>query len=251
MTVNLPDLGALVPRTAAALDRDGFACLEGAVSMDWVESARNHVRAHLDRHGQKFFSLIRPGDDAGSPFDRLVHDPAVVDLLRGLTSAACPRGLPESGDIYNVLRVIAGPGGTSGSCEFHFDASVVTLLVPIFMPDPAKGPSGELITFANRRPYRRFAIANLAEKALVQNRLAWRRTAQELPANDSNVRLLQPGNMYLFWGYRTYHGNLPCAPDTLRATLLLHYGDPHGNTPLMRSVKRLRRMVEVRRLRKA
>ncbi len=27
-----------------------------------------------------------------------------------------------------------------------------------------------------------------------------------------------------FWGYRTFHGNLRCAPDTVRATLLLHYG---------------------------
>ncbi|OJU83630.1 MAG: hypothetical protein BGO06_19030 [Shinella sp. 65-6] len=248
MSVSLPEIEPLIARTADQLDREGFVCLENAVPMEWLESARQHVRAHLDKHGEKFFSLIRPADEAGSPFDTLVHDPRVRALMRGLTQRVCPQGVVESEDIYNVLRVIAGPEGTDGACQFHYDASVVTILVPIFMPDPAKGPSGELVTLANRRPYRSSALVNLAEKALVQNRYAWRRTEQRIGDSGQYIQLLQPGNLYLFWGYRTYHGNLPCAPNSLRATLLLHYGNPHGNTALMRWVRDLRKSVEARRL---
>lgn len=246
--VHLPDLETLIPDTAQQLDRDGFVCIENAVSTDWIEGARRNIRARLDEHGEKFFSLIRPADESGSPYDQLAHDPQIHALMHGLTKIACPKGVVESEDVYNVVRVIAGPEGTSGSCEFHYDASVVTMLVPIFMPDPAKGPSGELVTLANRRPYRSSALTNLIEKTLVQNRFYWRHIRSRIGDAGEHVQFLKPGNLYLFWGYRTYHGNLPCAPNSLRATLLLHYGNPHGSTALMRSVRNARKVVETRRL---
>ena len=36
-----------------------------------------------------------------------------------------------------------------------------------------------------------------------------------------------PGNLYLFWGYRSVHTNEPCDPASIRATALFHYANPH------------------------
>jgi hypothetical protein len=41
-----------------------------------------------------------------------------------------------------------------------------------------------------------------------------------------------PGNLYLFWGYRSIHANEACDLDKLRATALFHFGDPHINSKL-------------------
>ena len=57
---------------------------------------------------------------------------------------------------------------------------------------------------------------------------------------------LKPGGAYMFWGYRTFHGNMPCGPDHLRATLILQYGDPHRGSPVL-SLLRLRRELRMRR----
>jgi len=34
--------------------------------------------------------------------------------------------------------------------------------------------------------------------------------------------LMKPGNVYLFWGYRSLHANLPVDPSYTRAPLLYH-----------------------------
>lgn len=252
MAINLPPLAELVPGTLAELNRSGFACVEKCISDDWLVRARADVTGNLAAHGNKFFSIIRPADRRGSAFDEFVHDPAVQGLMRELTARACPQGANDTESTYNVLRVIAGPQGDQGSHQYHFDASVVTILVPIFMPDAARGAGGELIAFPDFRPYRRSVLANLADKLRHQNRLAWKRVARRVDRDRAaHLRVLLPGNIYLFWGYRTLHGNLACAPHSLRATLLVHYGNPHGHSRLLDLIRRVRQRVEARRRRAA
>ena len=48
---------------------------------------------------------------------------------------------------------------------------------------------------------------------------------------------LKPGNLYLFWGYRSIHTNEPCDPDKTRATALFHYVDPHTDSRLKRALR--------------
>ncbi|PKB25051.1 hypothetical protein B0I00_0232 [Novosphingobium kunmingense] len=244
---NIPAIPVDADATAAQLQRDGFVRLEQAVPGEWLERARGHVRAHLERHGEKFFSLVDPAADASSPLAEIAHAPGVVALLEQVGRRLKPNATFDL-SVYNVLRVIAGPRGGDGSCQFHYDASVVTMLVPLFIPEGEPGAAGELLTFPAHRPYRRSVLGNLAEKALTQNRWAWRRTEAKARANlTAHMQVLKPGDLYLFEGYRTLHGNLPCAPGSLRATLLLHHGDPHGDSALLRAVRAGRRLIEARR----
>lgn len=232
----------------AELERTGFVCIEDAVRPEWLEAARAHVKGLLAAQGEKYFSIIRPADEEGSPAEALVRDPALTTLLRGATEAVCPKGVADYEEVYNVLRIIAGANGEAGSLSFHYDASVITALVPIFIPECGRRKSGELLVFPNRRPFRRSVAVNMAEKLALQNRLASRRAARRVERDlDRHIRDLVPGNMYLFWGYRTYHANLACAPNSLRATMLLHYGNPHGNAASLRAVRGARGMVEALR----
>lgn len=238
-------------QVAADLDRDGFVCLENVVDSEWLERARAAVKDHLSVYGEKYFSILRPGDEPDSPAQELVGDPQVEALLHGVTQAACPAGMVDEG-VYNVLRIIAGPDGGSGSLGFHYDASVVTMLVPLFIPENEPGKSGELVVFPNARPFRRSVAFNLVEKAFTQNRFFRKLTTSRFWRDpDRYTRVLKPGNVYLFWGYRTFHGNLPCAPNSLRATVLLHYGNPHGNNSALKAVRSTRKAIEQRRLSQA
>lgn len=156
----------------------------------------------------------------------------------GLASARSPRKIAEAEEIETCLRVLAGPERAATSFAFHYDATVNTMLVPLFIPEAGAGQSGELIVFPNWRPLRRSALMNIADKFIVQNPLYPKRMERKSKrAHEKYSVALKPGNVYLFWGYRTYHGNGPCAANTLRATLLVHYGDPHHGSPLIKAAK--------------
>ena len=121
--------------------------------------------------------------------------------------------------------------------------------MPTFIPQGEPGTSGELVIFPNRRGYGDTVFTNLVKKAVVQSPAYQRRIARRLRNGGSGeICLLEPGNLYLFWGYRTYHGNYWVAPNRLRATMLLHYGDPHGRSPVTRAVRNLRATREARRI---
>jgi hypothetical protein len=49
---------------------------------------------------------------------------------------------------------------------------------------------------------------------------------------------LEPGSLYLFWGYRSLHANEVCDVQNIRATALLHFGDPHAESRLRRMLGR-------------
>ena len=246
--ITLPPFEAVFPAVAEALDRDGFATIENVVALAWLDRARAQVEREVAVHGQKFFSLICPAQQPGSVFADVVGNPGLQQLLKRLVKHACPAAAIELGSPYNVLRVIAGKTGEDGAFQFHYDSSVITVVVPIVIPENPHGPAGQLAVFPNKRPIRRSVAVNVAEKALLQNRFAWRRAKDQVnSAPSAHLKQLIPGNIYLFWGYRTYHGNLPCGVEALRATLLLHLGDPHRNGLVSRAIRLARAKIEARR----
>ena len=243
----LPDAQFVVEE----LQSEGFVCLEGLIDERWLETARNDIVRLIESEGERYFSVIRPADTPGSPAQELVRDPRLVNLLRSATLSVCPRGVVDREEIYDVLRVVAGPRGAAGSLAFHYDASVITALVPLFIPAGDRMKSGELIVMPNRRPFRSQVLHNLVEKAALQNRFASKLATAAVTKDPKRyIRHLLPGNMYLFWGYRTLHANFPCEPNSLRATMLLHYGNPHGNSVLLNHIRNGRAAFERSRRRR-
>lgn len=212
---------------AAELDEKGFVCIENAIDPAWIERAQAYVHGLVAQKGKRYFALNWLSRDRGTPPQELTDDPQMRRLMTSLAQIGCPKAKLDE-EIYTGLRVVAGSTGDERSLLHHYDKHVITALAPILIPEGPKRRAGELLVFPNRRGYRRFTLFNIIEKAIVQSEWYRNRVTRKLAAVDvQNVKYLKPGNLYLFWGYRTYHSNFPVDGDMVRATMLLHYGDPH------------------------
>ncbi|NEU99850.1 hypothetical protein [Bradyrhizobium uaiense] len=220
---------------AAELDEKGFVCIENAIDPAWIDRAQGYVHGLVEQKGKRYFALNWLSRNRGTPPQELIGDPQMRRLLTRLAQIGCPKAKLDE-EIYTGLRVVAGRTGDERSLLYHYDKHVITALAPILIPEGPKRRAGELIVFPNRRGYRRFALFNIVEKAITQSNWYRNRVTRKLAAGDPpNIKYLKPGNLYLFWGYRTYHANFPVASDMVRATMLLHYGDPHPGSLILKA----------------
>jgi hypothetical protein len=225
---------------ADQLDETGVVCLENVVPAEWLADARASVEDRLSVHGERDHFIRSPEGEEHSATEAFINSPTVLSLLADIVSARFPQGPAELELTGSALRVIAGPRGEGDAFWFHYDASVVTMVVPIFMPDAERGNSGELVGLFNNRPFRRFVIANIVDKIVGQSRFYRRHILRRIDRADYLQRVdMEVGNIYMFWGYRSLHGNMPCESGALRATLLLHFGRPHGSSEALTAAVRL------------
>lgn len=226
---------------ANQLDNHGVVQLRDVISNEWLEALRVSVTDHIRNHGEGDFLIAQADQEIGSPAHQLASDPGLQQLF---TETAKLRG-PKTGAAQNIrcgIPVRAGTGLKARTNLFHYDVSVLTMLVPIFIPRAAVGSCGELAAFGNKRPFRRFVASHLVDLILTYTPLYRRRvTKAVLAAPEKHIVDFQPGDACVFWGYRTYHGNLPCAPGLLRATLVVQYGEVHSDSMALRVAWRFSR----------
>lgn len=228
---------------ADELDKRGVVCLENATPRDWLTKARAEVQELLRKHGEVDHFIRSPYGAEHTSAESFIASSKVRDLLEDVVRSRFPEEDAELEFTGSALRVIAGPRGEGDAYWFHYDASVVTMVVPICMPDTGRGTSGELVGFFNKRPFRRFVLVNIVDKVIGQSGFYRRRILRRLERNDDlQIVDMTPGNVYLFWGYRSLHGNMPCESGAVRATLLLHFGYPHSSSALDRA-KRVQRLM--------
>jgi len=227
-------------RIADQLDETGVVCIDDAVPAEWLAQARANVEDRLSIYGEHDHFIRSPEGEEHSAVEAFINSPSVLSLLADVVRARFPEGPADLELTGSALRVIAGPRGEGDAFWFHYDASVVTMVVPIFMPDAARGNSGELVGLFNKRPFRRFVLANIIDKVVGQSQFYRRHILRRLDRTDYLQRVdMEVGNLYLFWGYRSLHGNMPCESGALRATLLLHFGRPHGTSEALTTAVRL------------
>jgi hypothetical protein len=227
-------------RIAEQLDETGVVCLENAVAEEWLADARADVQDRLLSHGVHDHFIRSPHGEGHSAAEAFINNPSVLSLLTDVVRARFPEGPAELELTGSALRVIAGPRGEGDAYWFHYDASVVTVVVPIFLPTAERGNSGELVGLFNKRPFRRFVLANIIDKIVGQSQFYRRHILRRLDDTGYLQRVdMEVGNLYLFWGYRSLHGNMPCESGALRATLLLHFGRPHGSSDALTAAVRI------------
>jgi hypothetical protein len=228
-------------RIAHQLDETGVVCLENAVPPEWLAAAGAEVEDRLLTHGEHDHFIRSPQGEGHSAAEAFITSPSVLSLLGDIVRARFPEGPAADVELTgSALRVIAGPRGEGDAFWFHYDASVVTMVVPIFLPDAEPGNSGELVGLFNKRPFRRFVLTNIIDKAVGQSGFYRSRILRRLERADYLKKVdMEVGNLYLFWGYRSLHGNMPCESGALRATLLLHFGRPHGSSEALTAAVKL------------
>ena len=227
---------------AESMDRQGFGCLTDCLSESDLEQLRLRVSgAGLDPTGKYAVLQDRRTFDE-TALTKIPASPEFQHLCRQLLKLATRNATTEA-DHYQVVRCLNGEVGRKNSYIFHYDTYVLTVLIPIMIPQT--GERGDLVLFPNVRGVRRTYLHNLFDKFLVDNKLAqWAlRLAAKRKMCGAKAVAMKPGNIYLFWGYRTIHANEPCDPAQVRATALLHFGDPYRGSRTRSLLRRARRLA--------
>ncbi|WP_423836223.1 hypothetical protein [Stutzerimonas stutzeri] len=224
---------------ADEMNQTGSFCIANFLSPQQLSELQEQVRVDAQRHNGQYFAHHGGSEIESSLLGVLGASPEFRQLLASLYRTGAGKAA-FSDEILKVLRCVQGNSGRRESNCFHYDASLVTVLLPIEIPQNGTD-RGDLIMFPNLRRVRSNVLFNVVEKALLQNALS-----RKLIAAAIRHRLLKPvklqlvpGNLYLFWGYRTLHANEPCDPASRRATAIFHFGDPHAGSLATRLILKL------------
>ena len=222
-----------------AIDTEGFARLEGFVSKQELRPLTELATAAVSESLEGYAGYTGTEAFTQTVWGKIPECTAFKKFCRDLCSHETGCDFEGQG-FYQIFRCLRGRGGAHHSMRFHYDSYLLTVLLPVAIPE--RGARGNLLVFPSRRPVRRSYLRSLADKALVHSRRAqasFKRTAQSSGAVSIPM---VPGDAYLFWGYRSLHTNMGCDPGVLRATALLHYGDPHSGDLLRTGIRRIRKI---------
>jgi hypothetical protein len=219
------------------IEQSGYAVLAQYVTAEELDHLQRFVRDAVAAAGNEYTMLDGYAPIASTVLGKIADSPTLKHICMRAYEQATSRPAPYP-SYYQILRCLTGETSRKHSMVFHFDSYVLTLLLPIEVQ--AGEENGELILLPNFRPIRRWYVSNLIDKILLDNALTqWflRRMATRQPQRFVRITLT-PGDLYLFWGYRSIHTNAPCDIDKIRATALLHYADPHRESTLKKRLGR-------------
>lgn len=226
------------------IESQGYAVLENAVTAEGLAKFRHWIDEVSANTGKGYHAIFGDVDKIDhTPLAELRENADFRQLLRLMAEKSLGRALDQQ-NILAVLRCVQGESGKKKSNTFHYDASVITALLPIEIPQKGEA-RGDLILFPNLRPFRSSVVFNVLEKTLMQNGVSRTLLTQAVKRRlvKPMTLYLQPGNIYFFHGYRSFHANGPCDPAFRRATALFHFGDPHDGSVLTRSIVKVNRRL--------
>lgn len=220
---------------AAEIDQHGFTVIEHFISPEQLELGRAFVAQQAAIQGGEYFAIHGIEALGGSMIAGLALSTALKETMAALYRLQTGQEPAAAEQIFPVLRCLQGRSGLKQSHYYHFDATAVTALLPLFIPTVGTH-CGDLIIFPNVRRVRFNALRNVVEKAVLHNTASQKLVAFAVGRGWLRpIRLkLVPGNLYLFSGYRSLHANDECDPAMLRATALFHFGNPHHESLLAR-----------------
>jgi hypothetical protein len=201
-----------------AIESDGYAVLPDWASPSQLQSLQALVARTVAECGNDYVALSGRQPVQGTPLHEWGTSRDFIDLCRRIVAGVTGDRSSENG-MTQTLRWL-------------------TTIMPVCMP--TSGERGDLLMLPNRRPIRRTYFANLLDKVRVDNGWMQRRLRNRVARDDSAFTriAMQPGHMYLFWGYRSLHTNMPVSEDALRATAVFHYQNVHGSSSLASRLRR-------------
>jgi hypothetical protein len=226
---------------AQCINDVGFGMLTGVLSGADLQRLRETVLEVEETPQARYARLQEIDTWADTALDTLPRSMSFINLCKKICTLGTGNPSQDT-SLYQVFRCLQGDVAQKHSYLFHYDTYVLTVLVPIIIPE--EGMRGDLLLLPNRRPVRRTYLHNLIDKALLDNPLS----QQLLKLSAIRKRMgairvsLRPGNLYFFWGYRTIHANEPSDPNKIRATALIHFGDPYRGSPTRKFLRNIRRL---------
>jgi hypothetical protein len=214
----LTDYARLVRRLRIAIDETGLAVLEKFIHPDFLAELRSSVDQLTPScyEGERRKSLIG-SDLQNTGFYEVAFSDFVIHLANDILEVFNIR--IEAIDIHPAVSILIGEHGQDTVKGWHFDATYLSIAMPVVMPPPTGERDGKFRIWPN---VRRFS------QSPWRNRLYW-----NLAKIDYLRRMVKnyainfiPGNLYFFYGFRSYHGIDELDTNKLRANCLINFGGP-------------------------
>lgn len=223
--------------------QDGIVKIENFINDEELNLLRQFVDTKYKENNYNYFFL------AGDQFEKSFIDREnTLKKIERLIFELC-KNLSIKTDnqhTYKVLRVIDGKKSEKEAHNYHFDAHLITILLPIYIPKEFNGNNGDLVISPNFRNYTKSIIKNIFQKIFYQRFLSKLFFKKEYFRKKFNFKQLElkEGHIYLFNGFRSLHGNLGINVSNKRATLLVHYYDMFKESKLVQLNRKLRQFKE-------
>jgi len=230
----LTDPRSLARRVKPELDTRGFAMLPGFFTPAALEVMREtaYQRREYCVGSEKRKPLIG-AELQGTVFYQI----AKSDWVQALSNPILrPFGYQvDKDDVYPAVGILQGSNSQDAVYDFHFDATCLTLAVPVIMPDASRPLHGSFRIWPNVRQF---------STSWLKNKFYWRvmRTTWLRDRFRNFTVDFHPGNLYLFYGFRSWHGVDTLDETSLRVNCLINVGGPFFHQtkkkPLLRPSER-------------
>ena len=115
------------------ISNKGSACIANFLTSDQLKSLKESVRAEAEKHKGSYFAHHGGSEIESSLLGALGASPEFRNMLESVYQAGAGQAA-YSNEILKVLRCVQGTSGRRESNCFHYDASLVTALLPIEIP---------------------------------------------------------------------------------------------------------------------
>ena len=220
---------------------EGFVCIEDVLDKEILNEIKSEIKNYIkDKGNPNYLSISNPLKKDFKAFNNLQEKINLIDFTEKLTykylsyfmTPESVENILKKDELFSVLRYVSG---SKTSMAFHYDKTVITILVPILIPKSDIDKSGHLIAFPNSREIKKNSFFNFIDKIMLQNNITKKIFSFKKFSSDS-IKIMKEGNIYIMNGYKTIHGNYPVEKSQERITLLLHYGNPHVNSKLLKTI---------------
>ena len=219
------------------INTKGFVVIKNYITEKELATLRSFVSDKIKENQNQYFFLTSEGSEKTLLNDKNFFK-KIEDLLKK-TTEDFGIDIDKNEKLYKVLRVVTGKKSKKVSLDFHFDAHLLTLLVPIYIPNRKNSNNGNLIIIKNLRKLTKNIIINIMQKIFYQGSF-FKKIFINTGLVKKEVLNLVPGNVYMFNGFRTLHANHEINPDDVRATILIHYHDIFRDSYLVKKNRNLR-----------
>jgi hypothetical protein len=212
------DYSGLVRKVKRMLDDDGLAMLEDFIAPGFLAELQASITELIAKcyEGEKRRPLVG-SDLEGTIFWEVTFSEFLMRFVNDLLADF--RVNLEPGDVHPVLNILTGDKGQDAVEDWHFDATYLTIAMPIIMPLPTAQGDGKFRIWPNVRSFSQNGTLNKIYWNLAKIDLL-RRMTRNVAIN------LVPGNLYFFYGFRCYHGVDKLDASELRANCLMNFGGP-------------------------
>jgi len=209
---------ALVRRIRKQMDESGMAVLDGFLDPSFLEELRGNVDQLTPlcyQNGKRKYLI--GGDLANTGFWEVAFSDFLLklsnDLLKDFNIQV------ESGDIHPAMNILIGDNGQDTVHTWHFDATYLTIAMPVVMPAASSANDGKFRIWPNVRSFSQSDLMNKLYCNVAKTKV-FQRLAKNYAIN------FVPGNLYFFYGFRSYHGTDDLDSRQLRANCLINFGGP-------------------------